>query len=43
MRAFELSNVQTSVGVGVRYRGFRLEYARGSEGGRFHVGVGTGF
>jgi hypothetical protein len=43
MRAFQLSNVQTSVGVGVRYRGFRLEYARGSEGGRFHVGVGTGF
>jgi hypothetical protein len=43
MRAFTLSNVQTSVGVGVRYRGFRLEYARGSEGGRFHVGVGTGF
>ncbi len=43
MRAFELSNVKTSVGVGVRYRGFRLEYARGSEGGRFHVGVGTGF
>lgn len=43
MRAFELSNVQTSVGVGVRYRGFRIEYARGSEGGRFHVGVGTGF
>lgn len=43
MRAFELSNVQTSVGVGVRYRGFRLEYARGGEGGRVHVGVGTGF
>ena len=43
MRAFQLSNVQTSVGVGLRYRGFRLEYARGSEGGRVHVGVGTGF
>jgi hypothetical protein len=43
MRAFTLSNVQTSVGVGLRYRGFRLEYARGSEGGRLHVGVGTGF
>ena len=43
MRAFKLSNAQTSVGVGVRYRGFRLEYARGSEGGRVHVGVGTGF
>jgi hypothetical protein len=43
MRAFELSHVQTSVGVGVRYRGFRLEYARGSEGGRLHIGVGTGF
>ena len=43
MRAFELSHVKTSVGVGVRYRGFRLEYARGSEGGRLHVGVGTGF
>jgi hypothetical protein len=43
MRAFTLSNVQTSVGVGLRYRGLRIDYARGSEGGRFHVGVGTGF
>jgi hypothetical protein len=43
MRAFAFRDVQTSVGAGIRYRGFRLEYARGAEGGRFHVGVGTGF
>lgn len=43
MRAFKASDLQTSVGAGIRYRGFRLEYARGAEGGRFHVGVGTGF
>ena len=43
MRAFSGRQLQTSVGAGIRYRGFRLEYARGAEGGRFHVGVGTGF
>jgi hypothetical protein len=43
MRAFELSNVQTSVGVGIRYRGFRIDYAKGAEGGRLHVGVGASF
>jgi hypothetical protein len=43
MRAFELSKVQTSVGVGIRYRGFRIDYARGAEGGRLHVGVGASF
>jgi hypothetical protein len=43
MRAFSARDLQTSVGAGIRYRGFRLEYARGAEGGRLHVGVGTGF
>jgi hypothetical protein len=43
MRAFSLSNVQSSVGVGVRYRGFRIDYARGAEGSRVHVGVGASF
>jgi hypothetical protein len=43
MRAFTVSNLQTSAGVGLRYRGFRVDYARGAEGGRFHVGVGMGF
>jgi hypothetical protein len=43
MRAFQLSNLRTSVGVGVRYRGFRIDYANGDEGGRLHVGVGASF
>ena len=43
MRAFTVSNLQTSAGIGLRYRGFRVDYARGAEGGRFHVGVGMGF
>ena len=43
MRAFSLSNVQTSVGAGIRYRGFRVDYARGAEGGRLHIGVGASF
>ena len=43
MRAFELSNLRTSVGVGVRYRGFRIDYATGDEGGRLHIGVGASF
>lgn len=40
---FALSRFQTSVGAGVRYRGFRVEYAHGAEGGRLHLGVGMGF
>jgi hypothetical protein len=43
MRAFQLSNLRTSVGVGVRYRGFRIDYATGDEGGRLHIGVGASF
>jgi outer membrane protein assembly factor BamA len=43
MRAFQLSDVRTSVGVGIRYRGFRIDYATGDEGGRVHVGVGASF
>ena len=43
MRAFQLSDVRTSVGVGIRYRGFRIDYATGDEGGRLHVGVGASF
>jgi outer membrane translocation and assembly module TamA len=43
MRAFQLSNLKTSVGVGLRYRGFRVDYATGAEGGRVHVGVGASF
>ncbi len=43
MRAFQLSNLQTSAGIGIRYRGFRIDYARGAEGGRLHVGVGASF
>jgi hypothetical protein len=41
--AFRLSNLRTSVGVGIRYRGFRIDYATGDEGGRLHVGVGASF
>jgi len=43
MRAFSLSSLQTSVGAGIRYRGFRVDYARGAEGGRLHIGVGASF
>jgi hypothetical protein len=43
MRAFQLNDLQTAVGAGVRYRGFRVEYAHGAEGGRLHLGVGMGF
>ncbi len=43
MRAFQLSNLQSSVGVGIRYRGFRIDYAKGAEGSRVHVGVGASF
>jgi hypothetical protein len=43
MRAFKLSNLQSSVGVGIRYRGFRIDYAKGAEGSRIHVGVGASF
>jgi hypothetical protein len=43
MRAFSTSTLQTSVGAGIRYRGFRIDYARGAEGGRLHVGVGASF
>ncbi len=42
-RAFAFSNLKTSVGVGIRYRGFRIDYARGAEGGRLHIGVGASF
>jgi len=41
--AFRLDDLRTSVGVGIRYRGFRLDYAHGDEGGRLHVGVGASF
>ena len=43
LRAFQINDLQTSVGAGVRYRGFRVEYAHGAEGGRVHLGVGMGF
>ena len=43
MRAFSLANVRTSVGAGIRYRGFRIDYATGAEGGRLHIGVGASF
>jgi hypothetical protein len=43
MRSFRLSNLQSSVGVGIRYRGFRIDYAKGAEGSRVHVGVGASF
>jgi hypothetical protein len=43
MRAFSRATLQTSVGAGIRYRGFRLDYARGAEGGRLHIGVGASF
>ena len=43
LRAFRMNDLQTSVGAGVRYRGFRVEYAHGAEGGRLHLGVGMGF
>ena len=43
MRAFQMNDLQVSGGVGVRYRGFRVEYAHGTEGGRLHLGVGMGF
>ena len=43
MRSFQLSNLKSSVGVGIRYRGFRVDYAKGSEGSRVHVGVGASF
>lgn len=43
LRAFQMNDLQASVGAGVRYRGFRVEYAHGAEGGRLHLGVGMGF
>jgi outer membrane protein assembly factor BamA len=43
MRAFSRANLRTSVGAGIRYRGFRVDYATGAEGGRLHVGVGASF
>jgi hypothetical protein len=41
--AFAVDDFQASAGAGIRYRGFRVEYAHGAEGGRLHLGVGMGF
>jgi outer membrane protein assembly factor BamA len=41
--AFSLSKLQSSYGAGIRFKGFRLDYAVGSEGGRFHIGFGPTF
>lgn len=41
--SFSASRFQTSFGAGVRYRGFRLDYAVGREGSRFHLGFGPTF
>lgn len=35
--------LQTSYGAGVRFKGFRLDYAVGREGSRVHVGFGPTF
>lgn len=40
---FSFGKLQHSVGAGVRYRGFRVDYAVGREGSRVHVGFGPSF
>ncbi len=41
--AFAAHRFQAAFGAGVRYRGFRLDYAVGREGSRVHVGFGPSF
>jgi outer membrane protein assembly factor BamA len=40
---FAANRFQTAFGAGVRYRGFRFDYAVGRDGSRFHVGFGPSF
>ena len=40
---FSGSRLHSAVGAGVRYRGFRVDYAVGREGSRVHVGFGPSF
>ncbi len=43
MSAFAMGRFDAAGGAGIRYRGFRVDYAVGREGGRFHVGFGPTF
>lgn len=43
MSAFAMSRFDAAGGAGIRYRGFRVDYAVGREGSRFHVGFGPTF
>jgi len=38
LRDFAWWSLQTSYGAGLRFRGFRIDYARGLEGNRVHIG-----
>lgn len=40
---FSLSKLQSSYGAGVRFKGFRVDYAYGQEGSRVHIGFGPTF
>jgi outer membrane protein assembly factor BamA len=40
---FSFSKLQSSYGAGIRFKGFRLDYAVGQEGSRVHIGFGPTF
>jgi outer membrane protein assembly factor BamA len=40
---FSGARLHTAIGTGIRYKGFRFDYAVGREGSRFHVGFGPSF
>jgi outer membrane protein assembly factor BamA len=40
---FSLSKLQSSYGAGIRFKGFRVDYAVGREGSRVHIGFGPTF
>jgi outer membrane protein assembly factor BamA len=40
---FSFSRLQSSYGAGIRFKGFRVDYAVGREGSRVHIGFGPTF
>jgi outer membrane protein assembly factor BamA len=42
-RDFSFSKLQSSYGAGIRFKGFRVDYAVGREGSRVHIGFGPTF
>ncbi len=42
-REFSFSKLQSSYGAGIRFKGFRVDYAVGQEGSRVHIGFGPTF